>query len=102
MVLKGISLKDSNTKEESSTIKKTSIKYNLLNILHGDMKHAFTKLSVSNVIIKCSQEKLAGYFTSSENKQEEKNAVTISYVEDLVRNLAFSVPFDVQIKNFRK
>lgn len=101
IVLKGISLKDSNTKEEILTIKKTSIKYNLLNILHGDMKHAFTKLSVSNVIIKCSQEKLAGYFTSSENKQEEKNAVTISYVEDLVRNLAFSVPFDVQIKNVR-
>lgn len=100
IVLNGIVLRDAETKEEILTVKKTSIYYRLSKLIHGDLDHAFTKLSINNVVINCSYENLQKLFSSAQEK-EEKKEFTISYVENLVRTIAFSVPFDVQVKNVR-
>ncbi|WP_407399314.1 translocation/assembly module TamB domain-containing protein [Treponema sp.] len=100
IVLNGIVLRDAETQEEILSVKKTSIYYRLSNLIHGDIEHAFTKLTVRNVTINFSDEKVAKLF-SSEAKKEKKASLSISSVEDLVRTIAFSLPFDVQIKNVR-
>ncbi|MCQ2241322.1 translocation/assembly module TamB domain-containing protein [Treponema sp.] len=107
IVLNGISLRDAETQEEILTIKKTSVYYRLNSLLHGDMEHAFTKLAVNNVTVNFSQEKIQKLFStpgekkSGDVKEEKTAAFSISSVEDLVRTIAFSVPFDVQVKNVR-
>nr|WP_318710820.1 translocation/assembly module TamB domain-containing protein [uncultured Treponema sp.] len=101
IVLNGIVLRDAETKEEILSVKKTSIYYRLSNLIHGDIDHAFTKLAVKNVTVNCSYENLRKLFSSAQKKEEKKSAFTISSVENLVRTIAFSVPFDVQVKNVR-
>lgn len=100
IVLNGIVLRDAETREEILTVKKTSIYYRLSNLLHGDIDHAFTKLSINTVVVNCSYENLQRLFSSSKEEEDDRE-FTIASVENLVRTIAFSVPFDVQVKNVR-
>lgn len=100
IVLKGTVLRYGETGEEILTVKKTSVYYRLSNIIKGDFEHAFTKLSIRDVTVNCSREKLESLFAGGEDNQT-KVSYNVSYIEDLVRTLAFSLPFDVQIRNVR-
>lgn len=100
IVLNGIVLKDSQTQEEILSIKKTSIYYKLSNLIHGDIENAFTKLAIKNVTINFSEEKILKLLSSKENK-EKTVSFSVLAAEEFVRRIAFSLPFDVQIKNVK-
>ncbi|MBQ0039595.1 MAG: translocation/assembly module TamB domain-containing protein [Treponema sp.] len=105
LIMKGIVLRDAQTGEEILNVRKTSLYYRLSSILEGDIEHAFTKLSIRDVNINFSDEKIEQIFPSTGEedpaKAVETSATTIASIEDMVRTIAFSLPFDVQVKNVR-
>lgn len=102
--IKGIVASDAKTGDEILRIKKIAVSYSLARILQGNFGSALKKLSARDIFVNVD----SSFFSSSvfakaedtgAKKSRGASGVSLEKIEDAVKQLAFALPFDVQIRN---
>lgn len=97
--IKGIEVSDSKNGQQIIFVNKIYIYFSLPKLLKGDFENAFEKLLLKDASVNIKRKKNPAKTVS----EEKNNSAEISFekVESLVKKIAFILPLDVQVKNFK-
>lgn len=96
--IKGIDVLDSKSGQQIIFVNKIYVHFSLPKILKGDFENAFEKLLVKDACVNIDSKKNSAKTVSEKNNSAENS---FEKVESLIKKIAFILPFDVQVKNFK-
>lgn len=111
----------SENKQEILSVKKLYIRYNLFKILKGDFENAFSRLLISDITFNINQELIDSIsqtinehlqnpqnknqqnqnFSSGQEDETNENNFDLNKTLRSFRDLAFNLPFDVNLRNIK-
>ena len=97
--IKGIEVLDSKSGQQIIFVNKIYIHFSLSKILKGDFENAFEKLLLKDASVNIKSKKSSAKIVSEEKNNSDE--ISFEKIESLVKKIAFVLPFDVQVKNFK-
>ena len=97
--IKGIEVLDSKNGQQIIVVNKIYVRFSLPKILKGDFENAFEKLFIKDAVVNINTKKNPEKTVSDE--KNNSTGISFAKVESLINKIAFLLPFDVQVKNFK-
>lgn len=94
--IKGIEAFDSKNGQQIFFVNKAYVSFSLSKILKGDFENAFEKFLIKDISVNIDSKIIPARPASEEKNISEK--ISLQQAESLIREAAFLLPFDVQVK----